>query len=909
MRLSLLILLICSVSVCFGQGEIGKELPSFNLFNRAEYTIKAYKYDEELKFKYVISRSGDDSNEEEFILETNTVETFRNEFKRIITKFQDSSIDNKRIETEANKIFYYYVAASKAFGSDKGPLAGQLTLRRDITIYRALSPSMIKYLKKKAKKFRRTSQYVSKFKRRFICDTLIRDTIASFLHFDSAIDSVDILLPKSSRIWHNAIKKGQVKSEFIRFYKNTIERSYYEAYAKKRKELCAPSDSVLRLNRSLDFISPELIKINNKIDSIKNINSQTTDQILKHVNDSVEMVIQISNFYGSGWIANKLSDQIKRVNDKMKSVQAELNLIAPPNTTGKRNATTLVYILRKIRNYGLPEYDADSIRATFLIIQSQGNARLIDGDYGPETEDLINKELENFKEEETKQLALIRQELLLLTEIDQVLKTLVKKRSLLSKLSKLLSTYQIELDRYTSKKLEVEQVISHYENQMDSINYNLGHLIRKLPKLKFESRNSQLEFKDGFIENIKTVGIIKIDKDQNYCRSLRLYQESKSIRNDKRDSTVFNTKLKFDNYFPLGFSREKDYQYLNSGDQPRLIASTNNSDKHEGDVFYMPTSELFENYIQDHKVGRRDFSPKNDVVDFEFNGNKKETKSLHKIQRKKLFEARVYSDFLGFQNENENGLIQTEVSKQLNINTRRIPFSNYTFKTSSNYGYLTYVIPITSISKIEDNNRQLLINYRDAFINNQYSPDRFVSTLQLKSHENFSTGLDLNLFLLDWPTVKSTFYVDAGFRYGRTQLRDSLRQFDGNVVTLTSETNDFNIDTYQIMPVMLRWKLQTDERYEFDFNWSWNRLYLRDNDVLQTSETNAFISSNGSENNTSKEQTYFRMELNAQYNSDNNAGKIFFRYRYHWQNKFWNTGFSQIQLGYSFFIMGALGGK
>ena len=97
--------------------------------------------------------------------------------------------------------------------------------------------------------------------------------------------------------------------------------------------------------------------------------------------------------------------------------------------------------------------------------------------------------------------------------------------------------------------------------------------------------------------------------------------------------------------------------------------------------------------------------------------NKNDETKLYKEESTKLFEAIVYSDFLGvFDEDNPNGIIQTEVAKKFFINTHRgqiTPkgrFFGFLFPPiafSEGYGWFEYVNVSAKLSKIEENNKYL----------------------------------------------------------------------------------------------------------------------------------------------------------------------------------------------------------
>ena len=105
------------------------------------------------------------------------------------------------------------------------------------------------------------------------------------------------------------------------------------------------------------------------------------------------------------------------------------------------------------------------------------------------------------------------------------------------------------------------------------------------------------------------------------------------------------------------------------------------------------------------------------------------------------------------------------------------------WKRTSNYSFFEYIKPYFCLSKIEKDNYSLNVNYLDRFVNGQYVPIKYNSTLEFRQYENLRTGLDVNVVKLDIPNFKSHFTWEVGFRYGRTALVDSVRSFANGVYT------------------------------------------------------------------------------------------------------------------------------
>jgi hypothetical protein len=372
-------------------------------------------------------------------------------------------------------------------------------------------------------------------------------------------------------------------------------------------------------------------------------------------------------------------------------------------------------------------------------------------------------------------------------------------------------------------------------------------------------KNIEIEFNEGFIENIKVI----VDSEGKI--------------------------LKFENNYPIGFSTKRDYNIL----QNYNLFAVN-----QAKVYSIPLNEVIKRYEQKHEVDRRDYSPANQVISLDLEKESKSSVKLYKETTAKLFELKTFSDFVGFNQSSPNGLIQFEADKRLNLRTQRWPLPG-SVRSTINVGQ--FITPVVIKSKLEDNNKHLVLNYRDEFTNGQYTPQRFTSTLELKRFENFSVGADLNMISLDFPSTKSTYYFNFGFRYGRVAIRDSLRTVVNDEVKKTGSVSDYGANTYTISPVKLLWEIKTDERYSFNLGWSMNLLFLRDNSFRQVANIPSF------NNEVSVAGNYRYLYHNVVILTTlkpqpESTGRLFFRYQYNWQQGYWRTGFHQVQVGYSVYL-------
>ena len=417
-----------------------------------------------------------------------------------------------------------------------------------------------------------------------------------------------------------------------------------------------------------------------------------------------------------------------------------------------------------------------------------------------------------------------------------------------------------------SRRLNVEVI------KKDSLCSNLKEWRKKQPVVNFKATNIFLDFNDGFIENIQVQGNLNFANDVG-C-----------------PINAGTSLIKFSNDYPFGFSRKMDFHRYKDYE---LHAIDKNLNK-----YALPIRYLMPEYFETLETDRRDYSPKDDVLEVDFKTGAQCVK-LQKDATFKLFEAKVYTDFVGLADDREpNGLVQTEIARRVFLNTYRRSIRDWT----STYGVLGYIEPEVTISKIENNNRRLLLDVKDRFENGQYVPLKYSTTLELRRYQSFTAGFDINVFSFDWALMKSTFFIDGGFRYGRTPIRDSIRTADENQnITREDFASDFGVNTTDIYP-KLTWVIRSDERYCFSFSWSHHWYYLRDNRFTQVGNGPTFNVTGNQRLRTYNE--YSQVGLYCTINTGNERGQIFARYHYFWQQGFWRTGFHQAQIGYSFYIFG-----
>lgn len=447
-------------------------------------------------------------------------------------------------------------------------------------------------------------------------------------------------------------------------------------------------------------------------------------------------------------------------------------------------------------------------------------------------------------------------------------------RETLQSLERSMMQIEIELKNKSQKINDLyTSVLAEIETQLKAL--------KQSNKFHFKARNIQLEFNRGYLENIVVVGEA----------SIFIEPELESF---KKQIPLPEFTLKFVNDFPIGISAKRDIERLG---EIKLYS------RYEDDIHYeLRLGDLITNTKEILALNRTDYSPKDSAI--EINLLTEKNIELKKSDTKEILQLKVFSDFVGLQEENPNGLIQVEVDKEIPLVTKRItrPYVwvplRFIVNKSGNLGFLNFIRPRFVYSKIEDNNRFLeLKSFQVAPDSSNSEPsERFgTSTLDLKQFERFSIGADLNLLLYNIPYGKSTFLINAGMYFGRTDLAIS------DSVPESSNLSRPYTNSYQ-PSLELMWRVTGDERYGLEFSYGITWVISDQQNFTQrasTLEYGDFESFQDSE----KKYGIQRFMILAYLNLDSSsAGRLFFRYRSN--SELWNlkNNFSQLQIGYTTYL-------
>jgi hypothetical protein len=329
-------------------------------------------------------------------------------------------------------------------------------------------------------------------------------------------------------------------------------------------------------------------------------------------------------------------------------------------------------------------------------------------------------------------------------------------------------------------------------------------------------------------------------------------------------------KLLFQNRIPISYSTKADVS--NDLGVNRAIKLFDPQDS-----FYIKMHDVFTN---DYKLLNKteNYSPKDQVITIIPGEN---GKVIMKEKGTDLFLAEVYSDILGLNSSQPNGLIQTEVSKRIYLNRRSYILGN----KNAYWGFTNCVNPHITISKIEENNKYLEPEY--------YNGTLHVNIIDLFKYTSWQTGGEINLIYLGWPRMHSIFYFNAGFYFMNIPLRlpeleEGQKYNEFHDITVNEEDNTINTNITSLFPE-INWIISPHSNLSIAYQAKWNFILNPSKDIIV-------------ENGCSVLSLRFVASLKLNNNAD---GQIFFRSYYNFSSKYRAYNFLQNQIGYSFNITSA----
>ena len=388
-------------------------------------------------------------------------------------------------------------------------------------------------------------------------------------------------------------------------------------------------------------------------------------------------------------------------------------------------------------------------------------------------------------------------------------------------------------------------------------------------KKSAEIKEMQLFIKDGFIDNLS----IKV-----------------------MDNGIT---MQFTNNYPIPLSSKKNLRLLN---YVNLYANL------PGGVSYRLNLANALTYLFEVERDQYDLSPSDTVLKFAFD-DKEHThvQSLNKEDKNKIFEYRIFTDFIGLDEVKPNGLVQIEAQRKFKLYTK---YSIQRFPI----GILRYIEPSFRWNKIENQNSYLQPSLavdtfridsvtRSGITVAQYNAQRtsYVTPLDLYQYQQISVGVNLNLISGYNGNTKLKYTIDGLFNFGRTKIRDSIPEVDTTfapyrVVNSVRAPREIKVNTLQ-WGLALRIQFFPEARYGLTVGAKYTNIYLAD---LRFDQTNKGY------DNLWKADTYLNRgilsgDIQIHKNFDNDS-KFYIRYVFNSQVNNLKYNFSQFQVGYNAYL-------
>ncbi|RYD54519.1 MAG: hypothetical protein EOP56_19065 [Sphingobacteriales bacterium] len=412
--------------------------------------------------------------------------------------------------------------------------------------------------------------------------------------------------------------------------------------------------------------------------------------------------------------------------------------------------------------------------------------------------------------------------------------------------------------------------------------------VQKEIEVPFKIQSVTLEFEDGTIKNID-------------AQLIPLHPAYKAIYGDHP--------LSFKNAYPVSISGKYDaeefnYKFITLDNTAELVSTLYDdfAKKHPNNDIVTKEKKRYFDYSRKYRHAQVSFAL-SQLIDYKLvYQNDNEDYSPHtenpivltpanpivelkKEKKSRLFVARAYTDVIGLNDEEPNGLVQIEISRKMNLWTKRVHGVRWIAPNEQGIynGFLTYVEPRLTFSKIESNNRYY---YIDSFQLERAksiadSSNHFqLNPVEVLRYQRWSIGADINLFKLNIQNLKTNFQINGTFGYSRMQAADSILITGGNITNISTLNITSLSSTY--WGPSLQAEIKPDPRYGFTlgYEWKWMDIYHPQYEY-QTGLSNILHT------------TWLAAHLKLNTNS-----KVFFRFRKHWLHNSKDFNFDQIHVGY-----------
>jgi hypothetical protein len=290
-------------------------------------------------------------------------------------------------------------------------------------------------------------------------------------------------------------------------------------------------------------------------------------------------------------------------------------------------------------------------------------------------------------------------------------------------------------------------------------------------------------------------------------------------------------------------------------------------------------NELF-SFLPSLKMNLEDYCPSDQSYQFTITpGNNSSSFILFMTERNRnALEAGLFSDLVGLNPNEPNGLVQFEISSKFQVTRHQL---NKNLHPKYYFSFFHYCNPKFTYSKLEQNNKYYFINSSDSTTGKGVIP-----TLEIYKYSIANLKLLLNAIIFKWGnSVKSGIEINGGFTTLYTTVLDSL----------TGKNTTEEIGMTSGFPFFeLKYLMEPSDKFSFECICDLGWLFLWNEKITQVNETgnyNPYQSIN---------RKIFSVQMNAQYSPfPKGRSSIFTRISYSTTLPL-NDNFIQIQFGYFF---------
>ncbi len=446
---------------------------------------------------------------------------------------------------------------------------------------------------------------------------------------------------------------------------------------------------------------------------------------------------------------------------------------------------------------------------------------------------------------------------------------------------------KLEKDRLV-KEVTAQMLDVHFKKDPGSVVFEAEDPdMEHLKKLKLQKIKEELQRDSAIVANIAEATTKKISTKYFIGDQCNLYFEVDSVEFEFENGGLHNVKALgtingipqlFENYYPMSFStklainREDGYNMRSAWGRNKMVINTRDLFKY--------------NYHQSNR--NENYAPKDQVVTVK---PSRQGVLLYKERTSEILKAKVFTDLVGLDDEQPNGLIQTEFSKPVNLNTK--PWGIFGKYQSSYLIVLNKMEPLLTFNKIEQDEKSIPITKK--------GDNSVVTYSDVLRYRKASLGVDVEAIQLSIPSLHSVFSITGGLHYSLITFEQEFENTTTNGDTVMIETNSFT-NLARDVGFGIHWQINASDKYQFRLSYSprYMRLFGNDDpnkDIIPVANLRASEPVDATDR-TERFQL-FEFLASAQLSA---RGDLFLRGRYNFLKDNTNQNFFQIQLGYSFFF-------